>query len=158
VGVVGDFYLQTDNLDYFQKTDTATWSKLGKLGGGNVYDAPVDGVRYVRKNGAWTALTFDFDRYDLKLVQPTGTTLDFSLGNGFKLSATTNKALSITNLPASTRIATIVIVLEGKGGNITFTNTISWSRGEAPTLGDTRTVIALLWDGANLTGQVAMTV
>lgn len=157
-GVVGDYFLRSDTQDYYQKTSTTAWSSLGKLGGGNVFDAAFDGKRKVRKNGTWVDLTFDFDRYDLLMVQPSGTTLDFSLGNGFKLSATTDKALTITNLPASTRLATIVIVLNGKGGNISFTNTISWSRGEAPTLGDTRTIIALLWDGTNLTGQVAMTV
>jgi len=92
------------------------------------------------------------------MIIPAANTLDFSLGNGFKLSGTSTKALTISNLPASTRMAPIVIVIEGKGGNITFTNTISWSRGEAVVLGDTRTILALLWDGANLTGQVAMTV
>lgn len=157
-GVLGDYYLNSATQDFFQKTSTTYWAPLGKLGGGNVYDASVDGKRKVRKDGQWIDLVFDFDRYDLALVSPTGTTLDFALGNGFKLSATTTKALTISNLPAATRIATIVIVLEGKGGNITFTNAISWSRGEAPTLGDTRTILALLWDGANLTGQVAMTV
>lgn len=55
-GRVGDYFVNSATLQYYQKTSTIAWSSLGYLGGGNVYDAPSDGVYYVRKDGAWEPL------------------------------------------------------------------------------------------------------
>lgn len=55
-GVVQDYFLNSATLQFFQKTSSVTWSPLGYLGGGNVYDAAVDGVAYVRLDGAWVPL------------------------------------------------------------------------------------------------------
>lgn len=54
-GRVGDYFLNSSTLQFFQKTTSTNWVPLGYLGGGNVYDAPNDGVYYVRHNQAWVA-------------------------------------------------------------------------------------------------------
>lgn len=58
-GDVNDLALNTETNQYFQKTSDTVWAAVGFLGGGTVYEAPVDGAQYVRKDGAWTLLTAD---------------------------------------------------------------------------------------------------
>jgi hypothetical protein len=55
-GVVGDYFLNSSSLRFFQKTATVTWSWLGYLGGGNVYDSDLDGIAYARLDGAWVPI------------------------------------------------------------------------------------------------------
>ena len=57
-GVVDDFFINTTDNTYYVKTGTTTWLLLGNLGAGNVFDAPSDGVKRVRLNGAWVELTY----------------------------------------------------------------------------------------------------
>ncbi len=56
-GNVGDFYMDQFDQQYYQKVSDVSWASMGHLGGGNVYEAPVDGEQYVRINGAWAILT-----------------------------------------------------------------------------------------------------
>lgn len=57
-GVVQDFFINTIDNTYYVKTGVSTWLLLGNLGAGNVFDAPSDGVKRVRLNGAWVELTY----------------------------------------------------------------------------------------------------
>lgn len=54
-GRVGDYYIDSTTNRYYQKTSSTNWAYMGTMGGGNVYDAPADGVYYVRRNQAWVA-------------------------------------------------------------------------------------------------------
>lgn len=54
-GRVGDYYIDSTTNRYYQKTSATNWAYMGTMGGGNVYDAPADGVYYVRRNQAWVA-------------------------------------------------------------------------------------------------------
>ena len=157
-GVVGDYFLNSSSQAFFQKTSTTAWSQLGTLGGGNVFDANFDGKAKVRKDGQWIDLAIVFDRYDVAALDVTGTTLslDVSKNNVFRFSGTSDKGITFANLPASARSQPIVLIVTGKGGNMSWTNTILWSRGEAVALGDNLTIITLLWTGSQLIGQVGM--
>lgn len=54
-GRIGDYFLNSSTLQFFQKTSSVNWAAMGYMGGGNVYDAPADGTQYVREDGAWVA-------------------------------------------------------------------------------------------------------
>lgn len=56
-GRIGDFYLNSTTLQYYQKTTNLNWASMGYLGGGNVYDAPSDGNLYARKDLAWESIS-----------------------------------------------------------------------------------------------------
>jgi len=160
-GNVNDFFLDSVTQQFYQKTGATTWSLLGTLGGGNVYDANLDGVAYVRQNGAWVSLQTTLNRYSLSTstgsLVSTTMTLDASLANVFTLDGTTAKGITITNLPSG-RAETLVLVFSGAGGSITWNTTVGWSGGTTPSYGTTRTLITLFWDGTNLTGSVSMSV
>lgn len=172
-GRIGDYFINKDTLEYYQKTSATAWASLGHLGGGNVYDtasttpqariggswvnvdvleAPKDSGYYVRQNGAWKKL----DRYDLLVTSTTGA-MDVSVSQVFKVDGTASKTMSFTNLPTN-RAMTIVIVFAGSGASLTWPSGLAWSNGTAPVLGTTRTVITILWDGTNLTGTTSLTV
>jgi hypothetical protein len=51
-----DYYLNSSTLAYYKKTTDVLWAPLGFLGGGNVYDAPLDDKEYTRLNGLWKVL------------------------------------------------------------------------------------------------------
>jgi hypothetical protein len=51
-----DYYLNSQTLAYYKKTTDVLWAPLGFLGGGNVYDAPLDDHPYARLNGVWSIL------------------------------------------------------------------------------------------------------
>ena len=172
-GRVGDYFINKSTLEYFQKTSATVWASLGYMGGGNVYDtssttpqartssgwvnvpvleAPTDSGYYVRVNSAWKKL----DRYDLLVTSTTGA-MDVSVSQVFKVDGTANKTMSFTNLPAN-RAMTIVIVFTGSGASLTWPGNLAWSNGTSVTLGTTRTVVTILWDGTNLTGTTSLTV
>lgn len=172
-GRVGDYFINKSTLEYFQKTSATVWASLGYMGGGNVYDtssttpqartssgwvnvpvleAPTDSGYYVRVNSAWKKL----DRYDLLVTSSTGA-MDVNVSQVFKVDGTANKTMSFTNLPPN-RAMTIVIVFSGSGASLTWPGTLAWSNGTAVTLGTTRTVVTILWDGTNLTGTTSLTV
>lgn len=54
-GRINDFYIDSSTNKYYQKTSSTNWAYMGTFGGGNVYDAPADGVYYVRRNQGWVA-------------------------------------------------------------------------------------------------------
>ncbi len=54
-GRINDFYIDSSTNKYYQKTSSTNWAYMGTFGGGNVYDAPADGVYYVRHNQDWVA-------------------------------------------------------------------------------------------------------
>lgn len=56
-GRIGDYFLNSLTLQFFQKTSNVSWAPMGYMGGGNVYDAPSNGSMYARQNGGWTAFT-----------------------------------------------------------------------------------------------------
>lgn len=172
-GRVGDYFINKNTLEYFQKTSATVWASLGHMGGGNVYDtssttpqartssgwvnvpvleAPTDSGYYLRVNSAWKKL----DRYDLLVTSSTGA-MDVNVSQVFKVDGTANKTMSFTNLPAN-RAMTIVIVFTGSGASLTWPGNLAWSNGTAVTLGTTRTVVTILWDGTNLTGTTSLTV
>lgn len=172
-GRVGDYFINSLTLQYFQKISATTWGPLGYMGGGNVYDtsastpqarvngqwvdvdvleAPEDTGYYVRVDGAWKKL----DRYDLLVTESTGA-MDVSVSQVFQVDGTASKTMSFTNLPAG-RAMTIVIVFSGSGAVLTWPSNLAWSNGTSPVLGATRTVVAVLWDGTNLTGTTSLTV
>jgi hypothetical protein len=175
-GRLNDYYLNSKTLEFFRKTSSTLWSSLGFLGGGNVYDASADGKLkarldgtwvdtpiqadvastdqgvYLRQNGKWTRL----NRYDVAVADSTGA-MDVSTAGLFKLDGTKTATISFTNLPAN-RGMTFVIVLSGKGGSLTWPAALKWSNNEAPTMGDTRTSVVILWDGTNLTGATGLVV
>jgi hypothetical protein len=93
-----------------------------------------------------------FDRYDLKVVASNGA-LDLSKQQVFTVDNTTAaaKTISLTGAPAG-RAAVFVIVIAGKAGAITWPVGMTWNSDTPPDLGVTRTVVVLLWDGANFTG------
>lgn len=175
-GRINDYYLNSSTLQFYQKTSATLWSPLGYLGGGNVNDADHDGNRkvryeggwenaaiqadvastdqgvYLRQNGKWTRL----NRYDVAIADSTGA-MDVSAAQLFRISGTGTATISFTNLPTN-RAMTFVIVLSGKGGSLTWPSALKWSNNEAPTLGDTRTNIVVLWDGTNLTAATGLVV
>lgn len=102
------------------------------------------------------AATAPADRYDLKVGSTTGA-LDLNVQQVFTISATTNRTITFANVPSATRSMTVVVELQGKGGTITWP-TISWNGGVAPVLGNTLTVVVLLWTGSKWIGSVASSV
>lgn len=175
-GRINDYYVDSSSLQFYQKTSATLWSPLGYLGGGNVNDATHDGKRkvryeggwedaaiqadvastdqgvYLRQNGKWTRL----NRYDVAVASSTGV-MDVSTAQLFNISGSGTATISFTNLPTG-RAMTFVIVLAGKGGSLTWPSALKWSNNEAPTLGDTRTNIVVLWDGTNLTAATGLVV
>jgi aromatic ring-cleaving dioxygenase len=168
-GRAGDYFLNSATLQFFLKTSATLWAPMGYLGGGNVYDssydgkqkvrldgqwvdlavleAPKDGGRYMRRNGEWIRL----NTYDL-VVSSATTVLDLSVSQVFTIDNSTNRTITIVNPPAATRAMTVVIVINGSTGAITWPANVFWNQGAAPTLGTTTTVVTLLWDGTRWIG------
>lgn len=171
-GQPGDYYFDMSTQKTYLKTSTTTWSYLGIIGGGNVYDVPMDGNRYVRVDGEWKTSTLyvppteegryvfspkagwiRFNDYDLAVSNVTGE-CDCSLSNVFRFDATKSVDVSLKNLPAE-RAKVLLFVFEGSGGTITWKSSVSWQNNTVPTYGAKRTNIVVLWDGYNLTGNTA---
>lgn len=53
-GEVGDFYINTNTKEYYNKVGTVEWTLLGTIDGSDFVEAPQDGRSYVRRNGYWT--------------------------------------------------------------------------------------------------------
>jgi hypothetical protein len=58
-GRINDGFFNTATQEVFLKVSATLWATQGHLGGGNVYDASFDDVKYVRLNGVWTPLLVD---------------------------------------------------------------------------------------------------
>ncbi|WP_370611655.1 prophage tail fiber N-terminal domain-containing protein [Citrobacter meridianamericanus] len=120
--------------------------------GVDVHEAPEDGVCYVRRNGAWVRQ----DVIDVAVAESDGA-LNVLSQQVFRLDGTRDNTVTLEGLPEG-RAVVIVLVLQGRGGEITWPEGLAWSLGEIPSPGATRTVITLLWDGETLTGTTALTV
>ena len=53
-GNENDFAINSVTNDFFRKLDSIGWAKMGRLGGGTVEEAPLDGIQYVREGGVWS--------------------------------------------------------------------------------------------------------
>lgn len=143
----------TDTKSYLRKGDK-TWVEYVAPAAG-ITEAPNDGKQYVRKNQAWAS----FDRYDTPITAIVATaTLDPLVNQFFTVAnASGAKTLTINAGPAS-RAMTIVLVVSGSGGTLTFTpgsgagTAVKWNTGTAPVFTGTKTVLTLLWDGTEWIG------
>lgn len=93
-----------------------------------------------------------FNSYDVAI----GTSTQLSIDNQVTtINNSTSTAKTITlpnNLPAG-RAMTLVVVIRGKAGAITWDSRIKWSGSTAPTLANSVTVAVLLWDGTATHGN-----
>lgn len=117
-----------------------------------VQEAPKDDGYYVRTNGVWKKL----DRYDLAITSATGS-FNVATSQVFKLNGSATTNINFSNLPTN-RAMTIVVIVNGSGGTITWPSTIDWSDGIAPELATTRTIFTIFWDGVNLTGTISASI
>lgn len=151
-GVIGDTFVNITTQGVWLKSTALLWTFQGYFGGGNVYK-PADTTKtYVWKNG-WV----EFNRYDLASVTVTGV-CDAATSNVFVLDNTANtaKTISFANLPAG-RVATFVVIINGKAGNMTWPAGVIWNNATAPELGTTVTSVVFLYDGTRLIGSVGAT-
>lgn len=202
-GIPGDYFINTVDNTYYYKSGATTWLLLGNLGAGNVFDAPSDGVKRVRLNGAWTELVIpvgeaptdgglyvrkdgawqvitlapsdgkyyvrkdgawvemptpvNLDRYTLKTGATTAS-LDLAVQQVFTVDASVARTLTFANTPGTaTRALTVVVVVRGNAGAVTWPAGITWSGNTTPVLAATFTTIVLLWDGIGWTGSVGAT-
>ncbi|MNE19884.1 hypothetical protein D3C80_1129830 [compost metagenome] len=139
---------------YLRKGDK-TWVQYTAPAAG-IGEAPNDGKQYVRKNQAWAS----FDRYDTPITAIVATATLDPLTNQFFTVANASgaKTLTISAGPA-TRAMTLVLVVNGSGGTLTFTpgagagSAIKWNGGSAPLFSGVKTVLTLLWDGTEWLGS-----
>ena len=144
----------TDTNLYLRKGDK-TWVQYTAPAAG-IGEAPNDGKQYVRKNQAWAS----FDRYDTPITAIVATATLDPLTNQFFTVANASgaKTLTISAGPA-TRAMTLVLVVNGSGGTLTFTpgagagSAIKWNGGSAPLFSGVKTVLTLLWDGTEWLGS-----
>jgi hypothetical protein len=201
--VVGDYFINTVDNSYYYKSGTTTWLLMGNLGAGNVFDAPSDGVKRVRLNGAWVELVIpvgeapedgglyvrkdggwqvitlapadgkyyvrkddawveqpvptDLTHYTVK-TGPATAALDLAVQNVFTVDASVARTLTFANSPGSaTKALTVVVVVRGNAGVVTWPGSITWAANTTPVLGATFTTVVLLWDGIGWTGSVGAT-
>lgn len=93
--------------------------------------------------------------YKMKAADSTGV-LDLSIANVFRVSASTNRTISFTNVPGSTTSMTVLVVISGATGAFTWPGSVLWSAGASPTLGANKTVVTLLWDGVSWVGATSI--
>ncbi len=177
-GRINDYFMSTVDQKLYRKTSDTAWAYLGTFGGGNVYecpkdgkkylkvygnwveytepavpDAPIDGHRYFRKDGAWEI----FDMYDVKVMTVADGKCDCSKAQWFKLDGTKATTVAFNNLPATAtgRATTIPVTIKGKGGLFSWPSNLKWSGGSQPPFGDTMTLLVFTWDGEFLTGSLS---
>jgi hypothetical protein len=115
-----DIFINIQLQTVYQKTSPTNWAYLGTFGGGNVMDAPSDGVKRIRLNGAWATLPVDeaptsdanavylrkgatgawkkLDRYDLAKIVTTDGNIDCSLYNAAEIDGTKSLTIALNNL------------------------------------------------------------
>lgn len=150
-GRPNDYALNTVSLEYFLKTSETNWASLGHLGGGNVYDAPDDGVPYLRQNRDWKA----FDHYTLPVATATDT-LDLGSRNIFEVNVTEDRVLSFANEPQAGTAMTVAITLIGATGTVSWPGNIDWVTDAPPILGENHTIVVLFWTGSFWSGTVSV--
>lgn len=130
-------------------------------GGGSFPEAPIDGIPYVRKDGAWEA--FHPDRRLSRHLTETST-IDPNIGVFWTLdnSMPDLKTINLKNGPGRypdnyEYAITVTLVIRGIAGELKFVPeenvNIYWHKGTQPMLYAGRTVIILLWDGNDWIGS-----
>lgn len=176
-GRINDYFMSTVDQKLYRKTSDTAWAYLGTFGGGNVYDAPHDGKKYIRVDGNWVQLwvpdapsltdnnryflkngAWDiFNSYDVKTMTVTDGVCDITKAQWFILDGTKAASVTFPNLPAAAanRGTTLILSFTGKGGLLSWPSALKWSGGSVPTFGDTLTVLVFTWDGTRLTGSLS---
>lgn len=95
-----------------------------------------------------------FPRYELNSTTSSAT-LNLASHQVFRVSATSNRTLSFSNVPGGGRAMTVVIRITGSSGTITWPSGIEWAEGTAPELRDAWTVVTLMRDGLTWRGFVS---
>lgn len=150
-GIVGDTAVNLTTQGVWLKSNPTTWTFTGFFGGGNVFKPANDGKTYVFKNGAWIS----FDRYDLGSLTTTGA-CDLSSANVFKIDNTVGgtKTITFAGAPAG-RCMTVLIMITGVAGMLSWPGSVVWSEGTVPEPGTTLTNIVLIWNGTNFVGSLS---
>lgn len=55
-GEVGDFFINTETHEYFNKVSSFEWALLGTLDGSDIGEAPNTGAQFARMNGYWAQI------------------------------------------------------------------------------------------------------
>lgn len=178
-GRINDYFMSTVDQKLYRKTSDTAWAYLGTFGGGNVYDAPSDGKKYLRVNGAWAEYVAPtipvgeaptdgaryyrknsaweaFNVYDLKTMVSTGP-CDISQAQWFLIDGTKATTVAFNNLPAAAanRGMAILLSISGSGGSFSWPANLKWSGGSMPPFGTTFTLLSFSWDGTHLTGSLS---
>ncbi|WP_449432358.1 hypothetical protein [Pseudomonas putida] len=106
----------------------------------------------VKSDGTGVEYSSSLKRYDLDLATATST-LDFSVGQVFKINASQPRTLAFANPPAATRAMTVVLHITGKS-SITWPSGVLWNNSQVPVLGTAWTTVILIWVGDGWVGSV----
>lgn len=118
----------------------------------------VDGDEYVEifQDGKSVRVSVDdlrkFNSYSVGVGTSTTLSIDNTVTTIDNTAATAKTITPPSNLPAN-RAMTLVVVIRGKAGAITWGPGINWSGNMAPVLADNVTVVVLLWDGTAVHGS-----
>lgn len=103
---------------------------------------------------AYIADLMGFDVYDLAIEVSNGV-LNLENRQVFRIDNKTDRiiTLELKNAPID-RAATVVVVVEGNVGTITWPEDIVWGDDASPELGQNLTTIVFFWDGLRFIGSV----
>lgn len=104
------------------------------------------------------ALGVTLDRYDVKLQALAANNIDLSVAQVFTFTMTASRTLTFSNEPASNRAMTLVLIISGNTGSITWPGNVTWNASTAPVLGATNTVVTLVWKGNGWIGIVGASI
>lgn len=119
----------------------------------DVKEAPSDGEYYLRRNGRWGTM----DTYTVASKAATGV-LDLSKSQVFTLDGTQNINVVLDKPPVEGRSMTVVLTINGGSGIVTWPSVIKWNQSLPPVLGETHTVVVLMWTGTIWVGSVGITI
>lgn len=126
---------------------------------GDVFTLP-DGRRWIYNSDAWRLKTsiaagdpynLNLDRYDLKIAAP-GLLLDMSDAQVMVVDNSTEdvKNVEITTPPEG-RAMTCVLEIIGNAGTIVLPENFTFAEGVDTSLGNTKTMFILFWNGSSFT-------
>ncbi len=121
--------------------------------------SPSNGQVLMYGSGQWRNQTIDFsfptfNNYKTKAKTSTSD-INVSHANVHNVDGTVDHTLNIVGTTTSTEAITVVVCIEGYGGNITWTNSIRWNNGSEPTRGPNWTNIILFWNGLHWFGMLS---
>lgn len=99
-------------------------------------------------------LKVKFDRYDLKLQALAANNIDLNLAQVFTFTMSASRTLTFSNEPGSGRTMTLVLIISGNTGTITWPGNVTWNASTAPVLGTNTTIVTLVWKGTGWVGAV----